>query len=156
MSLTLSRLRESFPPAPAEGLLTLVVARHEAEIWPSPAVSEYAYQRSQLLHGLADDLAVPVISWGETDGPIPREVVTVIIDVSQIVVPAITTVLAAWITSRPRKLKKRSVDPSVPGVSQASVPGIVIVRPDGARLEITGRTSPDLEGRLKILTKFLS
>jgi hypothetical protein len=158
MSIVLDRLRAPFPQ-PGQGQITLAVARHEAEVWPSPLLAEYAQQRSQLLHGLADELGVRITSWGETDGPIPREVVQVILELSATIVPSLASVLAAWITVRPRKVNAQIARQS-PGSSaiggQASVPGFVVVRPDGARLEITYRTAPSKRERLATLTTFLN
>lgn len=91
MSTVLDRLRDEFV-TPGDGQITLAVARHEAETWPSPLVGEYARQRAHLVHGLADDVGAPVVvSWGETDGPRPHEVVEVVPALSQAIVPAVAT-----------------------------------------------------------------
>jgi hypothetical protein len=158
MSITLNRLQQSFP-TPAKGQITLAVARHESEVSPSSPTTEYAKQRSQLLHSLADDLGVPVRSWGETDSAHPHEVVEVILVLSQVVIPALATVLAAWITRWPRKVKAEDEGqkPESPNaIIQASVPGFVVVRSDGARLEMTYRTAPSEEERVRVLTSFLN
>lgn len=149
MSITLRRLVEDPIEPPPAGRVTIAVARHDAEVWPSPEVDEYARQRARLLHGLDDDPGVRVVSWGETDGAIPREVVQVIVDLSQAVLPSVAAVLAAWISVRPRKRKDRG------DTSEPSVPGLVVKRADGARLEVTYRTEPRKKERERLLRAFL-
>jgi hypothetical protein len=135
----------------------IAVARHEAPFWPSPEIPGYAKQRSLLLHRLVDDHDINVVSWGQTDES-PREVVQVILQVAQIVVPTVATVLAAWI-ARPRLSKPadNTVDASATGANVgASVPGFAIGRDDGARLEVTYKTMPGEEELHQLLSAFLS
>ncbi|MBO3745217.1 hypothetical protein J5X84_03990 [Streptosporangiaceae bacterium NEAU-GS5] len=146
----LDRLNDLFL-VPDEGHITLAVARHAAERWPSPEVAEYAAQRSRLLHKLVDDLDIAVASWGETDGAYPREVVQVILDISQIAIPSLASVVAAWITVRPRKPREDAGQQH----ETDSVPGWVIIRPDGARLELTYRSELSKKEQLRLIALFL-
>jgi hypothetical protein len=159
MPLPLDVLHDWPVPNLAENQVALVVARHETPSWPSPDAVDYAQQRSQLLHSLADDLGIPVLSWGQTDWVSPREVVQVILDFGQIVIPSLATLLAAWIARRPSPAAMqetgRGLQPAS-AAAEASVPGIVVVRPDGARLEMTYQTTPSKKERTRILNAFLS
>jgi hypothetical protein len=130
-------LHTELVPRPDENQIALVVARHQARLWPSAELADYAQQRSRLLHSLADDLGIQVVSWGEIDGTIPREVVKVVLDLSQVIVPSLATVLAAWIMRQPRKveLAEESGDPK-PAMGHI----VSVARVGESRLIAGGRT----------------
>ncbi len=159
MTIPLERLRAFEFTTPGPGEISLAVARHQAEGWPSSEVDAYAQHRAQLIHQLVDDTGVPVISWGETDGKIPREVVQVTLDLAVLAEPIITSigvVLAAWI-SRPRKRKGEVAPdrPKPPPDTNALLPGIAIKRHDGAEFMITYRddlSNKEIQG---LMTTFL-
>jgi len=112
MTIPLDRLRDFPHKTPGPGEISLAVARHQAERWPSPEVTAYAQHRAQLVHQLVDDTGVSVTSWGETDGEYPREVVEIVLALAVPLISSIGVVLAAWI-SRPSKAK-RDVKPDRP------------------------------------------
>jgi len=91
--IPLDRLRDFTLTTPEPGQISLAVARHQANSWPSDEVTAYAQDRSRLLYQLVDDAAIPVVSWGETDGRIPREVVQMVIGISGPIISAIGVVL---------------------------------------------------------------
>lgn len=155
MTIPLDRLRD-FPLAtPEPGQISFAVARHEAEFWPSDEVTAYAQDRSRLLHQLVDDAGIQVESWGETDGPIPREVVEMIIAISGPIISAIGVVVAAWI-GRTRKAKEADlVAPKPPPETNAALPGMTFKRPDGAELMITYRDQLSAKEIQRVVTDFL-
>jgi hypothetical protein len=130
-------LDQDFPAAP-EGKLRIVATRHGDGTRAGKTSHEYHRQRAQLFHGLDAVAAVQVDS--DADAKDPRETGSVYLDIATLVANIVTPMLVAWISSRPRKEK-------------SSVPGIVLVRSDGARLTISHRT-PEAE-RAKLIDDFL-
>jgi hypothetical protein len=130
-------LDQDFPAAP-DGELRIVATRHEDGTWSGETSSEYHRQRAELFHDLSAVARVRVDS--DADARDPRETGSVYLDIATLVVNLVTPILVAWISSRPRKGK-------------SSVPGIVLVRPDGARLDINHRV-PEAE-RAQLMDSFL-
>lgn len=132
----LGYLNQDFPAAP-EGKLRIVATRHEDGTWGKTS-HEYHRQRAQLFHGL--DAVADVQVDSDADAKDPHETGSVYLDLATLVANIVTPILVAWISSRPRKEK-------------SSVPGIVLVRSDGASLNISHRT-PEAE-RAKLIDDFL-
>lgn len=143
MSITLQRLHEFEQETPDRGLISIAIARHQAQVWPSPEVDAYARERSLLVHRLVDDLGIRIVSWGETDGAYPREVVEIIVPLAAALVPILGEMLIDWLKERPRKNKP-------------SVPGIKIMRSDGAILEVTYVTREDKNKMTELVVDFLN
>jgi hypothetical protein len=156
MTEPLDRLRDLKLATPGPGQISLAVARHAAPTWPSPEVHAYAQHRAHLIHELVDDSDIKVVSWGETDGAYPREVVEVILETAQIVVPSIATLVAAWL-SRPRKGDATAVrqGPKPPRDAQTLLPGIRVKRHDGAELMITYRDGLTNKAIRRMIKEFL-
>jgi len=156
MAIPLDRLRDFPLTTPGPGEVSLAVARHQAAYWPSPEVYAYAQHRAQLIHQLVEDTGVDVISWGETDGKYPREVVQVILGLSVPLISSVGEVLAAWI-NRPRKPKGEVWPdrPKPPADTNALLPGIVIKRHNGDELSITYRDGLSNKELVKMVTAFL-
>jgi hypothetical protein len=156
MTLPLRRLREFELTRPGPGQISLAVARHEATTWPSKQVSAYARHRARLLHELVDETGMPVVSWGETDGEVPREVVEVILEMVPLV-SSIATLMAAWV-SRPRKANREAPPerPDPPPDTQVLLPGIAARRHDGAELRITYRDGLSEKAIQAMVTEFLA
>ena len=158
MTVPLDRLRDFPLTTPGPGQIAMAVARHETAVWPSPELYTYAKHRAALIHELMDVEGIAVVSLGETDGAYPREVVEVIFDTAQIVVPSVATLLAAWI-SRPSKRnrapKVQQPDPP-PRNAPTPLPGIKVKRNDGAELMVTYRDGQPDETIRKVLTDFLT
>jgi hypothetical protein len=74
MPVPLDVLHDWPVPGLYKNQIALAIARHQTLDWPSPEFVDYAQQRSQLLHSLADGLGIQVLSWGQTDWMSPREV----------------------------------------------------------------------------------
>lgn len=142
MTIPLERLRE-FPQATPEiGRISIAIARHQAETWPSPEVHQYARDRTRLIHQLGDELNMDTQPWEDIDAPHPREVVEIIVPLAAAIVPVLGNILVDWLKERPQKNKP-------------SVPGIKIKRPDGAYLELTYDDVQNYPEIAKIATKFL-
>lgn len=139
MSIPLDRLREYPQRWPDPGQVSLAFARHQAASWPSPEVVQYARQRSDLIHQLVDDTGVPVVSWGQTDGDHPREVVEIAVVVVPAVISALSVVLAALISRPPRSRSGTPAVPAPPPGMETALPGIAVRREDGAVLQLTYR-----------------
>jgi hypothetical protein len=156
MTIPLDRLRdfELTPPGPGE--ISIAVARHEAAVWPSPEVFAYAQHRAQLIHELVEDTDVRVVSWGETDGNEPREVVEVIVAVAPAVISSVAAFLAAWV-SRPRRAQRETEAdaPMRPQVAESPLPGIRIRRNTGDELHITYRDGLSNKEILGLVKTFL-
>ncbi len=129
-------LDHDFLAAP-EGKLRIVATRHEDGTWAETA-HEYHRQRAQLLHGLEAVADAEVDS--DADAKDPRETGSVYLDIATLVVDLVSPILVAWISSRPRK-------------DTSSVPGIALVKSDGASLKISHRI-PEAE-RAKLIADFL-
>ncbi len=158
MTIPLDRLRDFPLTTPGPGQVAMAVARHAAAVWPSPELYAYAEHRAALIHELIDVEGIPVVSLGETDGAHPREVVEVIFDTAQIVVPSVATLLAAWISrpsKRDRAAKPRLPDPP-PRNAPTPLPGIKVKRSDGAELMVTYRDGQSGETIRKLVTDFLA
>ncbi|MGH4009132.1 MAG: hypothetical protein ACRDTH_13420 [Pseudonocardiaceae bacterium] len=156
MTIPLQRLRDFELTTPGPGEISLAVARHEAEAWPSPEANAYAQHRAQLIHQLVDDTGVPVISWGETDSKSPREVVQVILELGPTLISSIGVVLAAWIIRPPKPRGEVELDrPKPPPDTNALLPGIAIKRHNGDKLMITYRDSLTNKEILGVVTIFL-
>lgn len=157
MTIPLDRLRDFEQRVPPRGEVSLAVARHQASRWPSPEVDGYARERARLIHQLVDETGAEVISWGETDGDHPREVVEVILALGPALLAGLATVLAGWI-ARPKKPtvapRAGSQDPA-PELD-ATLPGIALRRSDGAVLRLTYRDQlPDREVQ-RIISEFVA
>ncbi len=139
MTIPLQRLREFEHTRPGPGQLSLVVARHQAATWPSADVTAYADHRSQLIHRMVDDTGVRVVSWGETDGPYPREVVELVVELVPAAIEALGLVLAAWIARPKRGQRVEPTAPPAPADTRVALPGVSLVRDDGSQLQITYR-----------------
>ncbi len=155
MTIPLDRLRDFALTTPGPGQIALAVARHEAAVWPSPQVDAYARHRAQLIHDLVDRSGMRVVSWGETDMPYPREVVEVILEAAQVVVPSVAQLLAAWFSRPPKTRGPTEGDQPEPPRGQPLLPGVAIKRPDGAELTITSRDGLSPEEIGSILTEFM-
>ena len=71
-------------------------------------------QRASLLHGLVDVLQLEVKDWGETDATYPREVVTIILGLAPIVVPAVASIINTWIkTQKVKRIEIKKSDGTV-------------------------------------------
>jgi hypothetical protein len=139
MTIPLERLRDFPHTVPGPGHISLAVARHQASSWPSSEVNAYAEHRAALLHMLVDESEVAVDSWGETDAAYPREVVEIVLGLGPTVIATFGAILAALI-SRPRKAEPvLPMGPKPPPDTDVTLPGIAVLRPDGARLSITYR-----------------
>lgn len=135
MTIPLTRLRD-FPSATLQSRqIALVVARHEAQTWPSPEVNVYAEQRALLLHEMVDASDVSVASWGDTDSNYPREVVELIVGLSGPIISVIAQAIVDWL----RKRRASEITMPLPGGQHSLLPGIRVQRPDGATLLITVR-----------------
>lgn len=160
MTYPLKRLSEWQFTAPGPGQISLAVARHEAPAWPSPEVYAYAGHRSELLHQLVDETGAPVVSWGNTDGEHPQEVVEIVLAIAMIVVPAAVTLITAWI-ARPRKTKDKTTEqpaperPAPPPDTDVLLPGIAMKRHDGTELRITYRDNLSNKEILRLVETFL-
>lgn len=156
MTIPLERLRDFPHTVPGPGHISLAVARHEAPSWPSPEVNAYAEHRAALLHMLVDESEAAVDSWGETDGAYPREVVEIVVGLGPAVISTFGVVLAALI-SRPRKAEPAlPTGPEPPPDTNVALPGIAVLRPDGARLSITYRDGLKPAEINRLLTEFLA
>lgn len=156
MTIPLDRLRDFPFRAPGEGEISLAIARHQAAQWPSPEVTAYARHRSQLVHQLVEDTGVSVSSWGETDGEYPREVVEIVLALTLATIPAVATILAAWISRRPRKTETVEPDrPKPPADTAALLPGFSIRRSNGDELTMTYRDGLSNKEALQLATVFL-
>lgn len=156
MTIPLERLRDFPHTVPGPGHISLAVARHQASSWPSSEVDAYAEHRAALLHMLVDESEVAVDSWGETDAAYPREVVEIVLGLGPTVIATFGVVLAALI-SRPRKAEPvLPIGPKPPPDTDVALPGIAVLRPDGARLSLTyrdGLKPAEING---LLTDFLA
>jgi len=139
MTIPLQRLREFEHTTPGPGQISLTVARHQSAVWPSAEVTAYADHRSQLIHRLVDDTGVTVVSWGETDGQHPREVVEVVLAVVPAAIGALGVVLAAWISRPKRNEPLEPAGPKPPPDTNVALPGISLRRHDGTQLQVTYR-----------------
>jgi hypothetical protein len=156
MTIPLQRLRDFELTTPGPGEISLAVARHEAQAWPSPEADAYAQHRAQLIHQLVHDTGVQVISWGEIDSKSPREVVQVILELGPALISSIGAVLAAWIIQPPKPRGEVELDrPKPPPDTNALLPGIAIKRHNGETLMITYRDSLSNKEILRIATIFL-
>lgn len=156
MTIPLDRLRDFELTTPGPGQISIAVARHEAANWPSPEVDAYARHRAQLIEKLVEDTQVRVVSWGDTKGPVPREVVEVILAVATIVVPGVSTVLAGWL-SRPRRDDEdpQPGAPKPPANAMTPLPGITIKDPRGKELHITYQDGRSRKEILEVVKAFL-
>lgn len=111
MSITLERLKTFEPTIPASGQISIAAARHDAEMWPSDEVNEYARERAEVLHRLVDELDVPVNSWGDTDKEHPSEVTQIIVDIIVALIPVVAPFLLNAIASK----SKGKDEPSIAG-----------------------------------------
>jgi hypothetical protein len=146
MSITLDRLKDYECQVPDRGQISLAVARHQSQVWPSEETYEYARERSVLLHRLVDDLGVKPITWGETDKQYPREVVEIVVPIVAALIPVIGDALMMMLQERSK------------GKENPSVPGFTMTRSDGAKLIVT---FPDgKRGRrkemLRVITAFMT
>lgn len=139
MHPTLDALRNHPVERPNAGQVRVLVARHAAPTWPSPEVEQMARARATAIHQLDGLDGVEVIDWGETDGQFPREVVDVLLQLASTIVPALATVLAAWVTTR-----RGSSDTREDGTPVA---GIRVVVPSGREVVLTYRDASSDEGR---------
>lgn len=160
MTIPLDRLRD-FPQAtPAEGQIAIAFARHQAARHPSPEVDAYAAHRAQLVHQLVDDSGVTVVSWGETDGAYPREVVEIVVAVGPTLIATLGGVLTTWIVHRGKgKPAEQTVDPPAPPPppdTRAALPGVSIRRADGARLQITYRDGFTAKQAHEVIDTFMA
>jgi hypothetical protein len=110
MAITLERLKTFEPTVPAPGHISIAAARHDAPVWPSSEVNEYAKQRADVLHRLVDEWGVVPTSWGSTDKEYPSEVAEIIVPIVAAMIGAVPG-LMALIASK----SKGKEDPSVPG-----------------------------------------
>lgn len=131
---------------PPEGQLLLVATRHEDGAWVGPESLAYHRQRAQLFHELGEVDGVQVTDWFETDAEDPRETARMLLELAPTVIPAVATIVAAWIAVLP--LRKQKAEPG-----NATVPGLVWKKPDGSRLEISHRIPP--EERAELIEQFL-
>ena len=159
MTIPLERLREFELATPRPRQISLAVARHQAPIWPSDDVNEYAKHWSRLVHQLVDDTGVEAAAWGETDGKYPREIVEVILDLPALAAPVISTlgvVLAAWI-SRPRRASQHQQPdrPPPPRDTDARLPGFTLKRYNGDELRVTYRDEMSNKQIPHLVTAFL-
>lgn len=156
MTILLQRLRDFELTTPGPGEISLAVARHEAEAWPSSEADAYAQHRAQLIHQLVDDTGIPVISWGETDSKYPREIVQVILLLGAALISSIGVVLAAWINRPPKPKGEVEFDrPKPPPDTNALLPGITILGHNGDKLMITYRDNLSNKEILGVVTTFL-
>jgi hypothetical protein len=119
-------------------------------------VNAYAEHRAALLHRLVDESGVVVDSWGETDATYPREVVEIVLGLGPTVIATFGAVLAALI-SRPKKAEPvQPTGPRPPPDTNVALPGIAVLRPDGARLSITYQDGLKPAQIAGLLTEFLA
>jgi hypothetical protein len=156
MHIPLDRLKHFELATPGPGQISLAVARHEAATWPSREVEAYARHRAQLIHELIDDTGTRVVSLGDTDASIPREVVQVILETAAPLVSSIAALVTAWV-GRPRKggSSAGGDTPEPPPDTQVMLPGIKVKRHDGAELLITYRDGLSNKAIESIMTQFL-
>jgi hypothetical protein len=139
VTIPLDRLRDFPQRVPEHGHVSVAFARHQAATWPSPEVLEYARHRSALIHDLVDGTGVSVVSWGETDGDHPREVVEIVVVVIPAVISAVSVILAALISRPPKGRSGDASAPTPPPGLETALPGIAVRREDGAVLRLTYR-----------------
>jgi hypothetical protein len=146
MSITLERLKTFETTNPAPGQISIAVARHDAEVWPSPEVNEYARERAEVLHRLVDEAEVPVISWGNTDNKYPSEVVELLIQILGPMAAAIAPLLMNAIASKSK------------GKDKPSIPGFRLTNSCGETMETTFKDSDGKadEKILAVITAFLT
>jgi hypothetical protein len=156
MTIPLDRLREFPQTAPAAGQISIAFARHQAPVWPSPEVELYARHRSQLIHRLVDDTGVEVYSWGETDGAQPREVVEIVVALGPTLIATLGTVLTAWIVRRSKAVPVEPPGPPPPPDTNAVLPGVSILREDGARMQITYRDPLTAKESRELIDAFMA
>jgi hypothetical protein len=92
--------------------VTLRFARVPTKIYPDKKEEKQLHtQRAKLIHGLVDILDLEVKDWGNTDSAKPHEDVQLIMDIAAIVVPAVASIIVAWINNR-KTIKFVGVKPS--------------------------------------------
>jgi hypothetical protein len=153
MTIPLDRLRDYPQTVPGAGQVAIAFARHQAPRWPSPDVEAYARHRSQLIHELIDDTGVTVESWGETDSAYPREVVEIVVELGPTLIATLGTVLTTWIL---HGKKAKPTGPPPPRDTTAALPGVSILRPDGARLQLTYRDQMTAKQSRELIDSFMA
>lgn len=156
MTIPLDRLRDFPQTVPAGGQISIAFARHQAPGWPSAEVEAYARHRSQLIHRLVDDSGAQVQSWGETDGTQPREVVEIVVALGPTLIATLGTVLTAWIVHRNKAVPVEPLGPPPPPDTNAVLPGVSILRADGARLQITYRDPFTAKQSRELIDSFMA
>lgn len=74
-------------------------------------------ERAILVHGLQQALSLRVPDWGQTDDTAPHEVVEIALALAPVVIPAVATIVSAWIANR----RLEDVRVRVPGGGYVSV-----------------------------------
>lgn len=146
MTIPLDRLKEFEAQVPETGHVSIAVARHQAEGWPSPELFEYAKERSEVLHGLLDNVNPPVVSWGGTDKEHPQEVVEVVVPLVSALIGVIGPGLLAAIANRSK------------GKGKPSVAGFKVTNSCGDTIEATfkDRSGGTNKEMLEAITTFLT
>ena len=143
----LRTLRDEIP-LPPQGAVTLAVARHTTPTYPHPDLPRRHRERSAAIHALIDEAGLEVTDWGQTDSDTPREIVDVIVPIVTTAIPAVASILAAWVSVRGAGRKGRDKD-------TAPVLGFAIQTADGSRIEFTYKNTEEYERVVASIEKIM-